>query len=405
MASSITVAAPPNTSEVAQELLAAMAAQSGVVTDYNKGSQIRTFAEAIGSVAEISGVSALAIALQVIAYGGMSIFGISPNTAVPSSGAALFATAFLSNAPTLPNDVAIPSGTLLQTLSGIQFQTTQAATLVAGATGVTVPVSSLTGGLNTNVPAGAISQVLTAVVAPLIVINPAATSGGLDAETPTQALSRLASKFVSLIGGSPISVANSAIGVNASGSSETVRYTCCYEGWADPSSPNFPLTAGFNVYIDNGSGSASQALLAAVTTKLNGNFNTQTPAYRPSGVPFTVLAIGASGGFGGAPSSAPGGPVYADVAISGTLGPLAIQAQVTDAIAVAVSGYFTLPFGTSAQQPTLAAVVSNAALGQISSLSVNLYYSSNPGTSVPAVSGALFTRVLLKNLTINVPPG
>lgn len=382
----ITVASPTTTEQVAQILLAGMAAQSGIVTDFNKGSQIRTLAEQIGSVAEIMGVSATAIALQVIAYGGMSLFGITPNQAVPAAGNVQFATAFTITPPPAVQDVPIPAGTLLQTLNGVQFITTAAVTVTAGTTGIPASVVATNGGLNTNVAPGAINQILTGLVYPLSVTNPLATTGGLDAETPQQALTRLAAKFASLVGGSPVSVANSVIGVNASGTAETVLYSTCYEGWADPTSPNFPNTPNFVVFIDNGSGTASVNLIAAATTKLNGNFLTSTPSYRPAGMPYAVSGVV---------------PVLANVVVSGALGPLSIAAQVTGAIATAVSGYFTLPFGIPASQPQLAAAVANAALGQLSALTVNLFYASG-GSAVQLVSGALFTRVVLNTMSINV---
>lgn len=388
MPQGITVAAPPSTMEVAQKILAGIASQSGILSDYNKGSQVRTLAEQIGSVAELNGISVLALALQLIAYSGMSIFNIVPNVSgVPATGTELFVTAFTPNAPPATSNISIPAGTIVGTLNGVQFQTTSGVTLAAGATGITAPIIAVNGGLNGNVQAGSINQLLTGLVYPISVTNVSGTSGGLDPETSSQAMTRLAAKFASLIGGSPVSVANAAIGVTASGSSETVVYSTCYEGWADPNSPNYPNTAGFNVYIDNGSGSASAGLISAVQTKLNGNFNTATPSYRPGGVPYSVFAVQ---------------PVFADVVVSGSLGPLSIAAQVTGAIATAVSGYFTLPFGVAAGQPQLAATVANAALGQLSSLIVALYYTASPGAAVQIVSGSLYSRIVLGSLVVNV---
>lgn len=383
-----TVTAPPSTSEVAQELLAAMAAQSGISTDYNKGSQIRTLAEALGSVEEISGISAVAIALQVIAYSGMSLFDIIPNGAVPASGVITFATALLNPPPAVTN-VVIPSGTLMQTIGGIQFATTTGVTLLQGVTGVAVPILAVNGGYSSNVPASAINQLLSNVVFPLTIYNLQPTSGGLDAETPAQALQRLAAKFLSLIGGSPTSVANSAIGVTASGTGETVLYADCYEGWANPGDPNYPNTPGFVLFVDNGTGNASSALLAACNAKLNGNVNTNTPGYHPAGMPYGVSAVV---------------PVFANVLVSGQLGPLSNASQLTTAISGAIQSYFTLPFNTPASQPVLGAAVANAALGQLSSLTVQLMYASASATPVMIVSGAPYTRVILNSMTLLLSP-
>lgn len=383
----ITVTPPPDTPTVAQMLLAAMAAQSGVTTDFNKGSQIRTLAEALGSVEEITGISALAIALQVIAYGGMSIFDITPNNAVPASGIVTFATAS-NNPPPAVTNVSLPIGTLMQTVGGIQFATTTGVTLLQGATGIAVPIAAVNGGYNTNVPASAVVQLLSSVVFPLTVYNQQPTSGGLNAETPSQALQRLAAKFLSLVGGSPTSVANSAIGVTVSGTGETCVYSTCYEGWADILSPNYPNTPGFVLFVDNGTGSASSGLLAACTSKLNGSINGGIPGFRPSGMPYGVSGVV---------------PVFANVAVSGTLGPLSNQNQLTNAISGAIGSYFTLPFNTAASQSVLAAAIGNAALGQLSALTVQLSYAAS-GTPVAVVSGRPYTRVILNNMSLNLMP-
>jgi hypothetical protein len=384
----ITVTAPPSTPEVSQQVLAAMASQSGITTDYNKGSQIRTLSEALGSVEEISGISAIAVALQVIAYSGMSLFDITPNAAVPASGVITFATALLNPPPAVTN-VVIASGTLMQTVGGVQFATTTGVTLLAGATGIAVPIQAVNGGYNTNVPASAIVQLLSNVVFPLTIYNLSPTGGGVDAETPTQALQRLAAKFLSLIGGSPTSVANSAIGVVAPGTGETVVYSTCYEGWADPNSPNYPNTPGFVLFVDNGTGSASSALLAACNSVLIGNLNTNTPGYHAAGMPYGVSGVI---------------PVYANVLVSGQLGPLSNQSQLTTSISGAIQSYFTLPFNTPASQPVLAAAVANAALGQLSSLTVSLMYASASATVVQTVSGAPYTRVILNNMNLLLAP-
>ncbi len=120
---------------------------------------------------------------------------------------------------------------------------------------------------------------------------------------------------------------------------------------------------------------------------MNGNFNTDTPAFRPAGVPYTVLPVV---------------PIMANVSVSGVLGPLSNPSQINNAIAQAVSGYFSLPFGTPATQPPIAAAVANAALGQLTSLEVNLYYADSPSTIVQTVSGALYSRVLLNALDIEL---
>src|ERR1700722_1978672 len=78
----------------------------------------------------------------------------------------------------------------------------------------------------------------------------------------------------------------------ASGSTEAVQYSTCYEPWiaqllAGVTNP----AAGFQVYVDNGSGTASTALLTAVAAELDGDFATGAEGNRPAGVPYTVNVV------------------------------------------------------------------------------------------------------------------
>jgi hypothetical protein len=73
-----TVPGAPDTSLVSATLLSYMAAQSGVISDYNDGSQIRTLSEAIGSVAEIEGVIANALATQAAVNAAYSVLELFP---------------------------------------------------------------------------------------------------------------------------------------------------------------------------------------------------------------------------------------------------------------------------------------------------------------------------------------
>lgn len=381
----ITVAAPPNTNDVAQQLLSAMAALSGVLTDYNAGSQIRTISESVGAVVEQQSVAAQARALQALVYSAMTLFGITAGQAVASSGNVKFYT----GAPAT-QAIDIPANTIVQTGGGIQFITTAAANYPAGATELTVPVQALVAGTTGNVPANSVTLLITGLAYPLSVTNVAPISGGTNAESPSSALSRLAAAVAALGLGSPVSVANAAIGVSVSG--ETVRYSTCYEPWLAAGSGAGSGTAGFSVYIDNGAGTASSGLIAAVQTTLNGNQASGEKGYRPSGVPYSVQAVS---------------PVYANVSIGATLSSLAVSATVSGALATAVSGYFDLlqfcqSSANYAYQGALAAAVSNAALGLLTSISVSLYYTSASGVAVTVVSGLPYQRVILSALTVAV---
>lgn len=382
-----TVAAPPNTNDVAIALLSGMESLAGVATDYNKGSQIRTMSEAAGAVIEQQGIGAQAQTLQAIAFSAMSIFNIVPNAAVPAIGTVTFVTSTGGSPPPASQTIPIPQGTIVQTAGGIQYVTTLASTINIGSSSINVPVQAVMPGTTGNQPPGSITVVISGLIYPLSVTNAQAITGGADAESPSQALSRLSAKIASINSSSPVALSNGLIGVQAVGSSETVMYATCYEPWIlDPADG-----AGFTMYIDNGTGAASSGLIAAAVSTLNGNQASGQLGYRPGGVPYNVAAVV---------------PVLADVVVQGTINGLGNSVTVSGAMTTAADAYFnSLLFGVTAYQGNLAAAVSNAALGVLTSLSVTLSYASTSGVAVTAVTGVGYTRVILNNLSINLTAG
>ena len=374
-----TVAAPPSTQTVASQLLASMAALSGVLTDYNSGSQIRTTAESLGSVVEQQSIWTQALAFQALAYGAMTVLGISPYPAFPSVGQVTFATAGGSPYPTATQNVNIPAGTLVQTTGGVQFTTTANAVLASGATSVVVPATAVVGGIAGNVAGGTITQIVTGLLYPLFVTNAAAFTGGTNAEQLTATLARFSATVAAIGLSSPVAIANAAIGVTDVATSEQVLFSTLYEPFTTAGSGAGSGVAGWTLYIDNGTGAASSGLIANVITKLNGNAASGLVGYRDAGVPYVVSGVT---------------PTYAVVNVSGTASSLTTDTALQTLINQAVSGYFTLPFGSSAQQAILAQTVGNAVLGLTTSLSVSLY-ASGSSTALSALTPAATGRVVL----------
>lgn len=216
----------PTTEEIALTLLQWMFANIGIPSDYNVGSIIRTYSEALGSVNEIEGITAQAEAIQALVYSAYAAFNISPLPATGAVGTITFST--LSSAP-LPSgqSVLIPAGTIVQTTSAIQFATTANALLVSGTSSINASIQAVTLGSTSNVVANTIIQIITGLSYPLSVINSAPTAGGANAETPSQTLTRFLAYVDSLGLCSPIAVASAVIG--QSYLEETVLYSTCYD--------------------------------------------------------------------------------------------------------------------------------------------------------------------------------
>lgn len=389
-----TVAATPNTVQVATQLLALMASLNGAPTDYNEGSQIRTLSEAIGAVTEIEGVGSQALAFQALLYGAMSAFGIQQPSGTVATGTVTFTTSIpVSAAPIAPQSVPIPINTLLQSTGGVQFETTAAATLASGTASVNVPIQAVQTGANGNLVAGAIlGTPQTSLGYPLFVINNSPTGGGSDPGSFSSALAQFTSKVNSIGLSSPVAVANAVIGVVSSGTGETVQFSSVYEPWIAAGSGAGSGTAGFTLYVDNGTGTASPSLLAAVTAWINGSVNANQSGYRPAGVPYIVSATTA---------------VYATAVVSGVLFPgLLATGSVVSSVTSGIVNYFSA-LGiapAAAYQSQVAAEASDAALGAFQSLTASIFYSGS-ATPVTVVSGGVGTRVILASLSVNIQTG
>lgn len=385
MSSSITVAAPPTAADVALDIAAWIGGQSGVLTDFNIGSQVRTDAEAVGSVVEMQGVTAQALAFQAMVYSAWAAFGIIPLVAQAAVGTVTFKTGSGASPPPAPYNVLIPAGSLMQTAGGTQFATITDTVMPIGATTVSANVQAVVAGEIGNVPALAITQVLSALPIPLTVSNPAPTTGGEDTETPAETMGRFTALVQSIGRADPVSVANSCIGVIASGTTEVVKFSTVYEPWIVLATQGVtPLPAGFTVYVDNGSGSASTALLAAVKVNLDGNFATGQEGFRPAGVPYSVAAVM---------------PTFCTVQVTGKALSSGLITALEAATNTAVTSYFNaLPFGQPAQMSLLLPVVANQIAGNVSSLTVQMFDSN--GVSQQTIQPPGTGRVILQSCVV-----
>lgn len=382
----LTVAAPPTTAEVAADLLLWIGAQSGVLTDFNVGSQIRTDAEALGAVVETQSVIGQAEAFQAMVYAAWAAFNIYPMAAFAATATVTFTTGTGANPPPATLAVVIPAGTIVQTVGGIQFATNTNATLAQGAISVDATVSAVVAGSVGNVAAGAINQIASALPYPLQVTNSEPAAGGTDAESPAQTMARFTALVGSIGLATPVAIANGCIGVSVSGTAEMVKYATVYEPWIDQAAQGVAdPTPGFQVYVDNGSGAASTNLLAAVEAALDGDQATGKDGFRPAGVPYSVSAVQ---------------PLNCDVVVSGAAIATGLDASLNAAATVAVDTYFAgLGFGEPAESTQLTAAVANAVAGNISTLSITLMNSS--GVSVPTVYPTGIERVILQQLVVS----
>ncbi|MDE3023553.1 MAG: baseplate J/gp47 family protein [Pseudomonadota bacterium] len=378
----ITIPAPPTATSTAAGIMSWMTGQSGVVTDYNTGSQIRTLAESIGAVEEQDGVAGQAQAFQALVYSAYSAFGIYPKTASYATGNITFLTGTGANPPVATQNVSIPKNTIVQTTGGISFQTTAAATIPQGGTSVTVGIIALTSGITGNVNANTITNIVTGLSYTLFCNNYSATSNGAAAESPSATFARFTSAIAAIGLGTPVSIANACIGVSVSGTGEEVQYANCFEPWAYYGTQ----TPGYTVYIDNGSGAASYDLISQVKSNLNGVQGTSTLGYRPAGVPYSVSGVT---------------PVYSSVIVSGTSTNSNLNPALTqNAVNAIQSTYASLSFSQTLLLSEIIAEIADSTAPYLTNLAV--YLQNVSGVSVSGITTLFNERNILQTYTVNI---
>ena len=373
----VTLNASPTATEAVLQILQTLAAQSGIITDANVGSQVRAFATGVGATIEQQSIATQVAMAQYAIQGAFAIFGITPISATYSSGNVTFSLGY-----TATSTVYVPVNTQLSTTGGIQFYTTQAVQINSGSSSVGAPVQSAAAGSNSNVTANSITQIVTTLPYPLTVTNSAPTSGGQDQETFSATLSRFNNLAATLGRSTPQSIASSVYGTTYNG--ETVKYSTVYEPWRVQAASGLTsgFTVGYDVYIDNGTGTASSNLITAVSGVLSGAID-----YGPAGVPYNVYAVA---------------PTTVSIIVNATSTPSfsSVISTITSAIQTSVEDYFaSLNFGDSFQNGQLYEAISNNTYGWLSSLTVSNTPTGN------SISPAATSRIILSGLTINVTAG
>lgn len=375
-----TVPAYPTTVDVALGVLALLGAQSGVLSDYNIGSIIRTLSESLGSVIELQGIAEQTLVFQTMVYGALTALSITPLLSTPATGVETF------TAPgPVSQTILIPAGSLLQTPGGVQFQTTAGVVMASGTSSVQATIEAVSGGTGGNVGSGTITQLLASIPYPLTVTNLTATAGGANAESLAGTLSRFAGAVAAPGLSSPYAIANAAIGINFG--SEVVAQALVYEPWAAAGTGIGSGQAGYTLYIDDGTGGASTGLITAVASAMSSGNASFPLGFRDAGVPFTVAAVA---------------PTLASIIVTGTL--LPGYGSATGAVVGNISGSLatygaSLTIGQTLYQGNLGGVVGDAGQGQLQSFTVQL--SAAAGSGLTSLTPPYSGRVIISQISVS----
>ena len=248
-------------------------ANSDKISDFNEGSVIRTYCEAVGIELEQIYIRTRVGFDKNLLLTPSEIFNFDREGGQKASGEVVYSRAGTSG--TKP----IPSGSVISTPDGTRFETTADGEITNGNNdSAAIPIEAEDEGTNGNVPANSITVIITPIAGVETVDNSSGTTGGQNIETDSEYNQRF-NEFIEGLGKSSnaglITAAKLITGVRSASTKE-----------------HFPPVASFNstVYIDDGAGNASQALIDEVQDKIDGDGTEGNWGYKAGGVNIRVLA-------------------------------------------------------------------------------------------------------------------
>lgn len=265
-------------------------ASQSQVTDFSVGSVARTIMEAPAiEIEELYLQMALGLS-DSIKTAVFQSFSFTPIAAEGASGVVRFTAAGVSASAIL-----VPAGTTVSTSSSsYKYATAIDVSIAPGGSYVDATVYCTSAGSATNVGAGLVTIMSSLVTGVASVSNALAFINGADAETDDARKTRFQWYVSTLSRGTVSSIgygASQATVLNSSGGIiETAALVQVVEPYVTDSTQPIGLV---NVFIHNGVGGTSSALLTNVTNIINGYYlsnGTPVPGWKSAGVHAVVAA-------------------------------------------------------------------------------------------------------------------
>lgn len=255
--------------DLIDEMKNIMISRQDVITDFNQGSMIMTFFEAVARVVEKAYLDTrfgYDTNLQRLAY---SIFKFEPKNGTFATGKVQFTLDQPATGSTIIN-----RGTRVSDGSHV-FETTEICSIEAGSIiSELITIQSVNVGSENNVAGGTITTIVSDISGNVSgVINIGDCIGGTDKETDTETLERFRTYINGLQGTNKYGIKSGVLAI------EGVKSVSVKEIFDSPDSP-YNVT----VYVDSGQGTASKTILEAVDLAVNGNDTPEHPGLRPAGV-------------------------------------------------------------------------------------------------------------------------
>ena len=275
---------------IAAGLINVVRATTNKVTDFNRGSVIRTMLEATAAEIEELYLQMYLGTKEAIPVSVFTTFGFNRQAAESAGGTIRFSTGGSLASSVIP----IPLGTVVRVPgTSLTYATTVASSIAIGNSYVDVLVAAQASGLAGNVGADLITELVTPVAGVASVTNPSPFVNGRDVETDDERRVRFQGYIASLARGTKAAITYGAKTVTLTDSfgviTEYVAHANVVEPWVADSAQPISLV---RVYVHNGASATSGTLVTRCQQVIDGYYDggTAVPGWKAAGVQCIVSA-------------------------------------------------------------------------------------------------------------------
>lgn len=261
--------------EIMESAVSNMIAKQKKITDFNEGSVIHTILDTVSRIAERDYVAIRQGFNELLAILPYSLFGMEKKKGMYANGTVVF-----SRNSELSTSSVIAKGTKVSDGEHF-FVTTEAGNIAAGALeSDAIAVVAENSGKEYNLATGSINSIESIVPADVIsVTNNKAFTGGTDIETDAELEARFKNFINGLSGTNEYAIKNAALAVNEVRSVSVQNHK-----------PPYKNIYNMSIYVDDGSGGASEETIAAVKLAVEGDDTAENQGHLVPGVNIRVLA-------------------------------------------------------------------------------------------------------------------
>lgn len=269
---------------IAASMINVSRANGSKITDFSVGSVARTLMEASAIEIEELYLQILLGLQEAIPVSVFNSFNFAAYPAIAASGTARFSCVASGS------NIEIPLGTKIKSdNSGFEYETANFVSIEAGATYADVQVACSQTGVVTNCAANTLTAMVSAISGITSVTNPLAFVNGADAEADSARKSRFTAYVATLSRGTGAALrygaSQSAVLDSIGSVIEQAKHIAIIEPYLADSSQPIGLV---NLYVHNGSGGTSSALVLKVQSDVNGTGT--IPGWKAAGIVVDVYA-------------------------------------------------------------------------------------------------------------------